>query len=138
MHQQTVQPSIIAAHIAHKFMKPNGFLLLTGAAAALEATPGMIAYGIAKNSVHHLTVSLGKDSDFKEATVVGVLPTTLDTEQNRLSMPDADFTSWTPLLDISTRIFEWSSDAQKRPKSGSLVKIETQKGVTQSIVINNL
>lgn len=36
----------------------GGLLTLTGALAALDATPGMIGYGIAKAAVHHLVKDL--------------------------------------------------------------------------------
>lgn len=39
-------------------LSSGGLLTLTGALAALDATPGMIGYGIAKASVHHLVKDL--------------------------------------------------------------------------------
>jgi NAD(P)-dependent dehydrogenase (short-subunit alcohol dehydrogenase family) len=40
----------------------GGLLTLTGALAALNATPGMIGYGIAKAAVHHLVQDLAESS----------------------------------------------------------------------------
>jgi dihydropteridine reductase len=39
-------------------MSSEGLLILPGAQAALEPTPRMIGYGMAKAAVHHLTTSL--------------------------------------------------------------------------------
>lgn len=54
----------------------HGTLVLVGAAAATGPTPGMIAYGMAKASVHHLVKSAAeKDSGLPVgAKVVGLLP----------------------------------------------------------------
>lgn len=51
-------------------------MTLTGALAALEATPGMIGYGIAKASVHHLVKDLAaSNSGLSEGSkVTAVLP----------------------------------------------------------------
>ncbi|TKC40945.1 hypothetical protein EI555_017574 [Monodon monoceros] len=61
--------------------------------------PGMIGYGMAKGAVHQLCQSLaGKDSGMPSGSAaIAVLPVTLDTPMNRKSMPEADFSSWTPL-----------------------------------------
>lgn len=77
--------------------------MLTGARAALDGTPGMIGYGMAKAAVHHLIKSLGlKDSGLPiDSKVVGILPVTLDTPMNRKGMPNADFSSWTPLETLA-------------------------------------
>lgn len=40
MFKQSVNSSLIAASLANKFLKETGLLTLTGAAAALDATPG--------------------------------------------------------------------------------------------------
>lgn len=56
--KQSVWTSIIASEIAAHHLKPGGILQLTGAKPALEATPGMIGYGMAKAAVHQMTKSL--------------------------------------------------------------------------------
>ncbi|KFQ82915.1 Dihydropteridine reductase, partial [Phaethon lepturus] len=60
---------------------------------------GMIGYGMAKGAVHQLCQSLaGASSGLPSGSAaVAILPVTLDTPANRKSMPDADFSSWTPL-----------------------------------------
>jgi len=41
MLKQSVHSSLISASLASKFLKENGLLTLSGAAAALDATPGL-------------------------------------------------------------------------------------------------
>ena len=103
MWRQSIWSSLISASIAAQHLKTGGVVTLTGAKAALEGTPGMIGYGMAKSAVHHLTKSLaGADSGLPEnSLVVAILPITLDTPMNRKWMPKADFTTWTPLEFIA-------------------------------------
>lgn len=103
MWKQSVWSSSIAATIAANHLKPAGFLALTGANAALGPSPGMIGYGMAKAAVHQLTKSLAaKGSGMPDdSLVVSILPITLDTPMNRELMPDADFSTWTPLSFIA-------------------------------------
>jgi dihydropteridine reductase len=48
MWKQSVWTSAISATIGANHLKEGGFLALTGAKAALQGTPGMIGYGMAK------------------------------------------------------------------------------------------
>lgn len=103
MWKQSVWTSSISATVGAHFLKEGGLLALTGAKPALEGTPGMIGYGMAKAAVHQLTKSLsGSNSGLpKDSLSVCILPITLDTPMNRKWMPKADFTTWTPLSFIA-------------------------------------
>ncbi|XP_077501481.1 uncharacterized protein LOC144112551 isoform X3 [Amblyomma americanum] len=129
--KSSVWTSVIASSLASKYLKEGGLLALTGAKAALEPTPGMIGYGMAKAAVHHLVQSLaGAKSGLPQgATVVAILPVTLDTPMNRKFMPKADFSSWTPLSFVAELFFKWTA-GQERPANGSLVKLVTEGGRT--------
>lgn len=129
---------------------------MIGATPALSATPGMMGYGLAKAATHHLVQTLGattgksmeKKSKRKEGrrlrqhaesldtlSVVGILPTTIDTPSNRNGMPDADFTKWTKPRDIAAEICKWARSPPLRPHSGSLVKVSSsEKGSTFELV----
>ncbi|XP_045777574.1 dihydropteridine reductase [Maniola jurtina] len=135
MWRQSVWSSTIAATVAAKYLSPGGLIALTGAKAALEGTPGMIGYGLAKGAVHQLTKSLGaKDSGLPENSLaVAILPVTLDTEMNRKWMPKADFGSWTPLSFVAELFAKWMK-GEERPPSGSLVALVTKDNVTDLIV----
>ncbi|XP_020283337.1 dihydropteridine reductase [Pseudomyrmex gracilis] len=134
MWKQSVWSSVLAANIAAECLKKGGFLTLTGAKAALEGTPGMIGYGMAKAAVHQLTSSLAaKNSGLPEdSLVVAILPVTLDTPMNRKWMPNADTSTWTPLDFVSNLFWEWSQN-QDRPANGSLLQLITKDNKTQVI-----
>ncbi|ENN76900.1 hypothetical protein HUJ04_007333 [Dendroctonus ponderosae] len=134
MWTQSVCSSVIASTLASKYLREGGVLQLTGAKAALEATPGMIGYGMAKAAVHHLTKSLaGKDSGLpSNSTVLAILPITLDTPMNRKWMPNADFSTWTPLEYVADLFVKWAK-GDDRPTSGSLVQLVTKDSKTTLI-----
>ncbi|KAL2088703.1 hypothetical protein ACEWY4_015602 [Coilia grayii] len=133
MWKQSVWTSTISSHLAALHLKPGGLLTLTGAKACLGATPGMVGYGMAKAAVHQLCQSLAAvDSGLPSgATVVAILPVTLDTPMNRKFMPDADFGSWTPLDYVAEMLIGWASGAG-RPPSGSLLQLVTTAGRTET------
>ncbi|XP_062991605.1 dihydropteridine reductase [Elgaria multicarinata webbii] len=131
MWKQSVWTSTISSHLATKHLKEGGLLTLTGAKAALSGTPGMIGYGLAKAAVHQLCQSLsGPNSGLPPGSAaVAILPVTLDTPMNRKSMPDADFSSWTPLDFIAETFYDWVT-GKSRPGSGSLIQVVTSGGKT--------
>lgn len=135
MWKQSVWTSSISAAVGAQFLKTGGFLALTGANAALEGSPGMIGYGMAKAAVHHLTKSLaGKDSGLPEdSLVIAILPVTLDTPMNRKWMAKADFTTWTPLEFIAEIFLKWTNGVE-RPQNGSLIQLVTKDSKTNLIV----
>ncbi|XP_003738718.1 dihydropteridine reductase [Galendromus occidentalis] len=136
MLKQSTWTSVIAASLSANFLKEGGLCALTGAQPCLTATPGMIGYGLAKASVHHLVSSLAasKGGLPARATVHAILPITLDTPMNRKWMPKADTTTWTPLEYVADVFLRWTDDVSKRPVNGSLVQLVTEKGITTEVV----
>lgn len=132
MWKQSMWTSTISSHLATKHLKDGGLLTLAGAKAALDGTPGMIGYGMAKGAVHQLCQSLaGKNSGMPTgAAAIAVLPVTLDTQMNRKSMPDADFSSWTPLEFLVETFYDWIM-GKNRPSSGSLIQVITSDGKSE-------
>ncbi|KAJ2094858.1 hypothetical protein GGI09_005174 [Coemansia sp. S100] len=128
--KQSVNTSLIASSLAARHLSSNGLLVLAGAAPALKGTPGMIGYGMAKAAVHHLVTSLAMPGSGVDGRVVGILPVTLDTEENRSAMPAADFSSWTPLTTVVEKIYTWLTSPAEC-KSGKLYSITTENSVTK-------
>jgi dihydropteridine reductase len=109
----------------------------------------MLAYGLSKGATHHFLQTLGettgkatttrskrqkakrlrKHSEYLDTlSVVGILPTTIDTPSNRKAMPEANFNDWTNPTDIAQEIGTWIETPPLRPHSGSLVKVHPAKG----------
>jgi dihydropteridine reductase len=111
----------------------------------------MVSYGMSKTATHHLIASSvcvcflpwlpcssfsslspwRSDSLPKDATVLGVLPVTIDTPMNRKYMGDADFSTWTTPEEVADKIIEWSQTAPSaRPASGHLISVRTQNNAS--------
>ncbi|XP_065919132.1 dihydropteridine reductase-like [Dysidea avara] len=135
MWKQSVWSSVLASQLSARHLTEGGLLCMTGAKAALEGTPGMIGYGMAKAAVHQLVKSVAADNSGmpKDSTTVAILPVTLDTPMNRKFMSTADFSQWTPLDTVSQKLFEWTTDKKSRPANGSLVQVVTKDGVTSFV-----
>nr|VZH96366.1 unnamed protein product [Spirometra erinaceieuropaei] len=134
--RQSIWSSSIAASLSCSYLRPGGTLVLSGALSAIHPTPGMVAYGMAKAAVHHMTQSLAaKGSGMPpDAFVAAILPSTLDTPMNRKWMPDADHSKWTPLNDVAELCYDWMQ-GKDRPPSGSLVELKTEGGKTSAIPV---
>jgi NAD(P)-dependent dehydrogenase (short-subunit alcohol dehydrogenase family) len=90
-----------AYHVArplfqHMMEQNNGKIVFVGARPALQATAGknLIAYGLSKSLLFKLAEYLNAEAKGKNVTATVVVPSTIDTEPNRKSMPDADFDKW--------------------------------------------
>jgi dihydropteridine reductase len=135
MWKQSVWSSAISATVSAQHLKSGGVLALTGANPALTGTPGMIGYGMAKAAVHQLTKSLAESNSGMpdDSLVVSILPVTLDTPMNRKWMPNADFSTWTPLEFLAELFLKWIK-GEERPVNGSLVKLITKDFKTDLVM----
>jgi NAD(P)-dependent dehydrogenase (short-subunit alcohol dehydrogenase family) len=71
-----------------------GKIVNVGAASALSGKPNMGAYTAAKSAVIRLTESLSAELRDKGINVNCVLPSIIDTPENRAAMPKADPSRW--------------------------------------------
>ena len=79
----------------------GGSLIAIGAGAALRAPAGLSAYAAAKSAVHRLVESFADELKSTGIRVNAILPSTIDTPQNRTAMPDADHTAWVRPSEIA-------------------------------------
>eukprot|EP01120_Amphizonella_sp_Union-15-10_P002666 TRINITY_DN12970_c0_g1_i1.p1 TRINITY_DN12970_c0_g1~~TRINITY_DN12970_c0_g1_i1.p1 ORF type:complete len:246 (+),score=60.41 TRINITY_DN12970_c0_g1_i1:55-738(+) len=130
MWRFNVVSAVASGHLAAHFLKEGGLLILTSSVAALEPTPGSIGYGVAKAAAQHLINSLSAPGSNlpKGVSVVGILPVIMDTATNRAAMPDADYSTWTPLDEVSKKLLEWSN---KHPGNGESYLVKTVGGKTE-------
>mmetsp|Transcript_46786 Transcript_46786/g.84494 ORF Transcript_46786/g.84494 Transcript_46786/m.84494 type:complete len:241 (+) Transcript_46786:42-764(+) len=113
MVESSIYSSVVAAHAASQVLRPGGLLVLPGAAAAFSGTAWSLPYGTAKAAVHHLVRSLAdvETSGLPHGVkTIGLAPQTLDTEQNREAMPDADRGSWASLEEVAEQLEAWCSN----------------------------
>jgi NAD(P)-dependent dehydrogenase (short-subunit alcohol dehydrogenase family) len=122
MHAINLKTAVNASKAAlPHLIESGGAIVNVGAAGALKAAAGFGAYAASKQGVHKLTESLADEMKGK-VRVNAVLPSILDTEQNRRDMPNADPTAWVPPSDLAkVMLFLASDDA--RAMTGALVPV---------------
>lgn len=91
----------------------GGKIVNIGAYAALKGAAGMGAYVASKSAVIRITETLAAELRDKNINVNCVLPTILDTPQNRAAMPEADPRRWVALADLAAVIVFLASDAAR-------------------------
>lgn len=110
------------AALIHLKASPEGRIVNVGAHAALKAAAGMGPYAASKAAVHALTQALAEELKSTSVTVNAVLPSILDTAQNRTDMPDADPTAWVAPADLASVILFLASPAS-RAMTGALAPV---------------
>ena len=76
----------------------------------MKNSKGMIGYGLAKSLIFRLAELMNEEAKGKNIVTSVVVPSTIDTPQNRASMPDADFTKWVTPPAIAEVIYFYCSD----------------------------
>ena len=80
------------------------------------------AYAASKAAAQRVLESMAAELGSKGINVNGVVPSTIDTPQNRASMPNADYSKWVKLEEIAQTILFLCSDAA-RPINGASVNM---------------
>jgi NAD(P)-dependent dehydrogenase (short-subunit alcohol dehydrogenase family) len=88
----------------------GGSIVNIGAHAALKGVAGMGAYCAAKSAVIRLTESMAAELRTKNINVNCVLPTIIDTPENRTAMPKAEPALWVAPGDLANVIVYLASD----------------------------
>ena len=91
----------------------SGKVVNVGAYAAQKGVAQMGAYIAAKSAVIRLTETLAAELREKNINVNCVLPTIIDTPQNRAAMPAADPSRWVAPNDLANVIVFLASDAAR-------------------------
>jgi len=123
MHALNVLTALNASRAAltHLASSNAGRIVNIGAIGALQAGAGMGAYAASKAGVHRLTEALA--AEWKGKVIVNaVLPSIIDTEANRKSMPKADFSNWVKPLELAEVILFLASDAASAV-TGALIPV---------------
>jgi NAD(P)-dependent dehydrogenase (short-subunit alcohol dehydrogenase family) len=110
------------AALPHLKASPEGRIVNVGANAAIKSAAGMGAYAASKAGVHRLTESLAEELKTTSVTVNAVLPSVLDTAQNRKDMPDVDPGIWVQPSDLAAVILFLASPAS-RAITGALIPV---------------
>ena len=102
--------AVVPVMIQHNFGRivtvSSGAILRGGGA-------GIAAYAVSKGAVRQLTEILADEVKGYDIRAHSIMPGTMDTEANRRSMPQADFSKWVKTEDVA-RVIHWllSDDAR--------------------------
>lgn len=108
------------AVVPHMLAAGSGKIVNVGAFAALRGSAQMGAYIASKMVVVRLTESMAAELREKGINVNCVLPSILDTPENRAAMPDADPSRWVKPEDLANAIVFLASDQAKAIHGASL------------------
>lgn len=90
----------------------TGRIFLIGSRQGLDILKGKgaIGYGFSKSLLFRLAEVMNEEAKGKNVVANVVVPSTIDTPQNRESMPEADFNSWVATSQIANIIYFYSSE----------------------------
>lgn len=91
----------------------RGKIVNVAAYGALKGGANMAAYVAAKSAVIRITESMSAELRGQGINVNCVLPTTIDTPENRRAMPKADPAKWVAPADLASVIVFLASDAAR-------------------------
>jgi len=105
--------NIARAVVPHMIEHGGGKIVTVGASAAQRGVAQMGAYCASKSSVIRLTEAMSAELKEKNINVNCVLPTIIDTPDNRSAMPDADPSRWVSPQALAEVIGFLASDAAR-------------------------
>ena len=114
---------LLSKHIVGQMIRQSGGKVIHVAARpALRGSGFDAAYVASKSGVIRLVESLSEEVKSEGINVNCILPSTIDTEENRKAMPDANHTKWVKPSDIARVIFFLASE-DARPINGAAIPV---------------
>lgn len=101
-----------------------GRIFLIGSRPGLDAKSGkgMVAYGLAKSLIFRLAGLMNDEAKGHNVVTNVIVPSTIDTPQNRNAMPDANFANWVKAEDIAG-IIAWHCSAEAKVLREPVIKV---------------
>lgn len=95
----------------HMLEKNEGTIFLVGARTGLDMrhSKGMTAYGLSKSLVFRLAELMNEEAKGTNVVTCVVAPSTIDTPQNRESMPKSDYSKWVKPEAIAEVIYYYTT-----------------------------
>lgn len=102
----------------------TGRIFMVGARPGLNSrySKGMVAYGLSKSLIFRLSQLMNEEAKGTDVTVNVIVPSTIDTPENRKGMPNADFSKWVKPESIADIIHFYCTDKAAALKE-SIIKV---------------
>jgi NAD(P)-dependent dehydrogenase (short-subunit alcohol dehydrogenase family) len=126
----TTAYATLAAILPGMAARKQGSVVVIGSAAAVRPwqSAGSAAYAASKAAVVALAQAAAAEVHAAGVRVNAILPSTIDTPQNRAGMPDADFSKWVTPASVAAVVSFLLSDAS-RDVSGAAIPVYGGVGV---------
>jgi NAD(P)-dependent dehydrogenase (short-subunit alcohol dehydrogenase family) len=104
--------NVVRPVFKHMLEQKEGRVFMVGSRPGLNTRygKGMIAYSLSKSLIFHLAELMNGEARGTEVITSVIVPSTIDTPQNRKSMPDADFGTWVKPESIADTIYWYCSN----------------------------
>jgi NAD(P)-dependent dehydrogenase (short-subunit alcohol dehydrogenase family) len=102
----------------------KGRIFLVGARPGLDAknSKGMVAYGLSKSLIFRLAELMNEEAKGHNIVVSVLVPSTIDTPQNRQAMPDAKFENWVSPEAFANVVYFYASE-EGEPLREPVIKV---------------
>jgi len=103
----------VARPVFTRMMQQNeGRIFIIGSRPGLNTrnAKGTVAYGLTKSLIFRLAELMNDEAKGRNVVTSVVVPSTIDTPQNRKSMPDADYSKWVTAEAIAGVIYFYCSN----------------------------
>lgn len=115
----------IARPVFIQMMKQGyGRIFMTGSRPGLHSFhgSGMVAYSLGKSLLFRLADLMNDEARGQDVVTSIVVPSTIDTPQNRMAMPTANFSDWVKPASIAD-IIHYHCSEEARPLRETVIKI---------------
>jgi NAD(P)-dependent dehydrogenase (short-subunit alcohol dehydrogenase family) len=114
---------LLSKHVVAQMVKQScGKVIHVAARSGLHGAGSDAAYVASKSGVIRLVESLSEEVKSKGINVNCIMPSIIDTKENREAMPSADHTKWVTPSDIAKVILFLASD-DARPINGAAIPV---------------
>ena len=113
---------VARASLPHLVQSGHGRLVAVGSRTGVTPAARISAYGASKAGLNALIQTIALEVKDTGTTANAVLPSVIDTPQNRAAMPDADHSKWVSAESIANLILYLASDAAA-DVNGALIPI---------------
>lgn len=102
----------------------HGRIFMIGARPGIDMkySKGMVAYGMAKSLIFRLAELMNEEAKGTNVVVAVVVPSVIDTPQNRKAMPNVDYANWVTPAGIAS-IIHYHCTEEAAPLRETVIKI---------------
>lgn len=103
---------VVRPLFSHMLANAKGKIFLVGSRPGMDMKTGkgMTAYALAKSLIFRLAELLNEEARGTDVVTSVIVPSTIDTPQNRAAMPDADFTQWVSPAAIAEAVYFYCTE----------------------------